>query len=218
MAHIAPLIRIFVSSTFADFQAERDALQDRVFPALRHYALSKGARFLPIDLRWGVSEAAAVDQQTVRICMEEIHRCQKASPSFNFVALLGDRYGSRLLPESIPQTDFDPLARVLTASDQRLVGDWYELDTNALPAAYVLRPRIGREAAWSVEQPKIQALLVTAAQQVAVSSQTRLALAASVTEREMDQGIFQMATPDAHALCFLRTLSGAVETIPSSFS
>ncbi len=210
MAYIAPLIRVFVSSTFADFHEERNALQDRVFPALRHYARSKGARFLPIDLRWGVSEAAILEQQTIRICFEEIHRCQDASPTFNFIALLGDRYGSRLLPETISQADLDILLAFLGPAEQELIGSWYILDTNALRPEYVLRPRQGLEAAWSTEQSRMQHALERAVQHISISPETYLALTASVTEREIDEGIFQRATVN-HAVCFMRHLTGIPE-------
>jgi hypothetical protein len=56
--------RLFVSSTFADFSAERELLQSKVFPALDAYCAAKGHQFYPIDLRWGVNEEAQLDQGT----------------------------------------------------------------------------------------------------------------------------------------------------------
>ena len=85
--------RIFVSSTFSDLKAERNALQERVFPRLRDLCQQHGARFQVIDLRWGVSEEASLDQQAMKICLGEIERCQKVTPRPNFIVLLGDRYG-----------------------------------------------------------------------------------------------------------------------------
>ncbi len=46
-------IRFFLSSTFADFQTERNVLQQRVFPELRTLCAESGFRLQPIDLRWG---------------------------------------------------------------------------------------------------------------------------------------------------------------------
>ncbi len=83
--------RVFVSSTFSDFVAERDALRERVWPRLRDYYVSHGARFQEVDLRWGVSEEAAVDQQTMNICLEELERCHAASSRPNFLVLMGNR-------------------------------------------------------------------------------------------------------------------------------
>jgi len=80
MAQTSRTFRIFVSSTFSDLKAERNALQEKVFPRLRDLAVAHGCRFQAIDLRWGVSEEAALDQQTMKICLGEIARCQQTSP------------------------------------------------------------------------------------------------------------------------------------------
>ena len=66
--------RVFVSSTFADLKAERDALAERVFPRLRELCWQNGARFQAVDLRWGVSSEASLDQRAMLICLEELRR------------------------------------------------------------------------------------------------------------------------------------------------
>jgi hypothetical protein len=68
---------VFVSSTFSDLKAERNALQEKVFPRLRKMCAAHGCNFQAIDLRWGVSEEAALDQRTMRICLKEIERCHR---------------------------------------------------------------------------------------------------------------------------------------------
>ena len=45
------IFHIFVSSTFGDLKAERDALQERVFSKLRELCMEHGCRFQAIDLR-----------------------------------------------------------------------------------------------------------------------------------------------------------------------
>ena len=60
--------RVFVSSTFEDLKAERDALQRYVFPRLADLCATRNARFQAIDLRWGVSEEASLDQRAIPIC------------------------------------------------------------------------------------------------------------------------------------------------------
>jgi len=77
MATTSRTFRVFVSSTFSDLKAERNALQQYVFPRLRELCLRHGCRFQAIDLRWGVSEEAGLDQQTMKICLREIARCQE---------------------------------------------------------------------------------------------------------------------------------------------
>jgi hypothetical protein len=91
MATPSRTFRVFVSSTFADLKAERDALQERVFPRLRELCQQHGARFQAIDLRWGVSEEAGADQQTMSTCLEELRRCQRVTPRPSFIVLLGKR-------------------------------------------------------------------------------------------------------------------------------
>ena len=65
-ANPSRVFRLFVSSTFSDMLKERDALQENVFPRLRQLCEQHGARFQAVDLRWGVTEAAAQNQTTMQ--------------------------------------------------------------------------------------------------------------------------------------------------------
>ena len=96
------IFRVFVSSTFSDLVVERDALQSKVYPRLAALCKAHGASFQAVDLRWGVSEQAAEDQRTMRICLGEIDRCREQTPYPNFILLMGDRYGWQPIPELIP--------------------------------------------------------------------------------------------------------------------
>lgn len=69
------IIRLFVSSTFSDFKAERTLLLYDIFPALRDLCRQEGFRFQPIDLRWGVSQEAGKVGRTLAICFEELRHC-----------------------------------------------------------------------------------------------------------------------------------------------
>ena len=51
MPQAARTFRIFVSSTFSDMKAERNALQERVFPRLRELCAVHGTHFQANDLR-----------------------------------------------------------------------------------------------------------------------------------------------------------------------
>lgn len=81
-------LRIFVSSTFRDMQAERDALAARTFPKLRAIAEKGGRGLQEIDLRWGVTEEEAQTGEVTDICLDEIDACRPF-----FVLMLGERYG-----------------------------------------------------------------------------------------------------------------------------
>jgi telomerase protein component 1 len=46
-------VRVFISSTFRDMQAERDHLVRVVFPRLRARLEPHRIHFVDVDLRWG---------------------------------------------------------------------------------------------------------------------------------------------------------------------
>jgi len=123
MAQASETFRIFVSSTFSDLKEERNALQKQVFPKLRALCMQHGCRFQAVDLRRGVREEAALDQQTMKICLEEIARCQRVTPRPNFIVLLGDRYGWRPLPAEIAADEFEEILRCLPTG-QEMVSDF----------------------------------------------------------------------------------------------
>jgi len=90
MTGISRTFRVFVSSTFNDFINERNALQENVFPKLEKLCKKEGFSFQAVDLRWGVSKQAAINQETMKICLDEIKRSQEVSPKPNFIVLLGN--------------------------------------------------------------------------------------------------------------------------------
>ncbi|MCK4943271.1 MAG: DUF4062 domain-containing protein, partial [Candidatus Aminicenantes bacterium] len=89
-------IRVFVSSTFRDMQAEREELVKRIFPQLRKLCESRNVTFTEVDLRWGISDEQKAEGKVLPICLAEIQRCQPY-----FIGLLGERYG--WIPKEISQ-------------------------------------------------------------------------------------------------------------------
>ena len=88
-------IRVFISSTFQDMQAERDHLVKFVFPELRRLCESRGVTWGEVDLRWGVTDEQKAEGKVLPLCLEEIKRCRPY-----FIGLLGERYG--WIPEAVP--------------------------------------------------------------------------------------------------------------------
>ena len=84
-------IRVFLSSTFRDMEAERNYLMTSVFPDIRRYCSERQVSFTEIDLRWGITEEESKQGRTVEICLDEINRCRKYPPFF--IGFLGERYG-----------------------------------------------------------------------------------------------------------------------------
>ncbi|HEX2120633.1 MAG TPA: DUF4062 domain-containing protein [Thermoanaerobaculia bacterium] len=193
--------RVFVSSTFSDLKAERNALQQYVFPRLRELCARHGCRFQAIDLRWGVRDEAALDQQTMRICIEEIHRCQRTSRRPNFIVLLGDRYGWAPLPAAVREDEFEALVREDTAGDVR---QWYRRDDNNVPVVYRLLPRTGEFAAASRWSPIEQRLRQAFERAFA----TRLM---SATEQEIAEGVDRAPDAADHVFAFVRDIDNLNE-------
>ncbi len=149
-----PIIRLFVSSTFSDLMAERNALARDVFPKLEHHCALRGFQFEAIDLRWGVPSEAGRDHRTMRICFEELRRAQDVSPRPNFLVLLGDRYGWQPLAEWADENEFGKLTEAAVELDNNALRDpqspdsasqvlatWYRRDNNACPVRFLLRSR-----------------------------------------------------------------------------
>jgi WD40 repeat protein len=202
------IIRLFVSSTFADFSAERTLLQQDIFPALRDLCRQEGFRFQPIDMRWGVSQEAGKIGRTLAICFEELRRCQQLSPDFNLLILLGDRYGSRLLPESIPAEQYARLAPRFTPSMQALFEEVYAEDRNARPYEYVLRPRDGERASWEAAVAEtLRGALAQACEQAGFSADEALPYVASTTHQEIWRGLLAKGCDPTSAMCALRTFT-----------
>jgi len=235
--------RVFVSSTFEDLKAERDALQHDVFPRLRKLCEENGARFQAIDLRWGVRDEAALDQQTMEICLREIERCQQTGIKPNFIVLLGDRYGWRPLPARIEAGEFERILSVASEDERRLLlceenqpaaGEgWYCKDDNAAPAEYILRPRALSVAAVAPEEEKLAARLREAGAWKAAEDALRKIFCsaierlgwpaddprrtkyeASATHQEILKGLGQSEEDRKHVFAFLRTPAPGAEEDP----
>lgn len=84
---------IFISSTFADMQAERDHLKQIVFPRVEEELEKRRIKLEIVDLRWGV-DTTSIEQENgreatvLKVCLDEIIRCRPFC-----IGLLGDRYG-----------------------------------------------------------------------------------------------------------------------------
>lgn len=80
-------LRLFISSTFIDMNAERNALT-RIFPQIRELCNKRDVEFVPLDLRWGITEEAAKEGRVVETCLREIDDSRPF-----FIGVVGDRYG-----------------------------------------------------------------------------------------------------------------------------
>jgi tetratricopeptide (TPR) repeat protein len=82
------VVRVFISSTFRDFQEERRLLVNEVFPELRRRARERFVDVIEVDLRWGITQDESERGETLPICLREIERSRPY-----FIGMLGERYG-----------------------------------------------------------------------------------------------------------------------------
>ena len=164
-----------------------------------------------------MSEEAGRDQQTMAICLDEVQRCQKASPKPNFIVLLGDRYGWCPLPASIEALEFEEITARLSDEERALLvfdearpeegNGWYRRDANAVPVAYRLRERKvvidegasdeqeqaakdAEEASWRKLEPCLRDALRKAIDELgwAPDDERRIKYETSATEQEILRG------------------------------
>ncbi len=82
------VVRVFVSSTFKDFEDERKILASVVFPQLREMFADRGISIVAIDLRWGLTNEVIEQQGLIDACLREIDFCS------DFFGMLGARRGT----------------------------------------------------------------------------------------------------------------------------
>jgi WD40 repeat protein len=220
---------VFISSPFNDFKEEREALRRRVFPCLARFCRERGARFSPVDLRYGISEEASADQSAMQVCLMEIDRCRKLTPSPNFLLLLGERYGTRPLPTEIPEAEYAEIRALFTlpgvpSKNLRLLDSWYfnGKDENAVPAVYRLASRkeraVGRDA-WKKIECDLSEILGKAVEILGYPEDKRRKYTASATELEVaHRGLLGEAYRDhlAGAFAFFRTIENLPDDVRAS--
>lgn len=84
------MLRVFVSSTFRDFQTERDYIRNTVQPELSDALKKHGIGFSFTDLRWGInteSEDEENEKKVLSVCINEIKRAKPYT-----IVLLGELF------------------------------------------------------------------------------------------------------------------------------
>ena len=187
--------RLFISSTFNDFIEERNILNDVIFTTIDDFCQSKGYNFQIIDLRWGVNNESALNQNTLAICLDEVKRCRTLSPKPNFLILAGERYGWIPLPAKIAARDFKELMATAQECDRVLISEWYLLDENELEGEYYLKIRSGEyvdDANWQAKEKELyEALLRCVSSKPNINAEYINRLTSSATEQEILEGLLE---------------------------
>lgn len=107
---------VFISSNFADMQAECDHLFKFVLPELEERLRKRRHNLEWVDLRMGVATASLAEDearelQVLKVCLSEVRRCRPF-----LIVLLGDRYGS------MPPADRITAAAIEESFDAEVAG------------------------------------------------------------------------------------------------
>jgi hypothetical protein len=197
-------IRVFISSTFKDMQAERDHLVRFVFPRVREKLLARRLRLVDVDLRWGVT----VDQDAFDLCMREIELCRP-----RFLCMLGGRYGwvpplrtvdSRVMDQIL---DSDSAAGALTSAEREAIERLYARDAGF----YRLREKPNAKA--EVEQYNSDGNLAVAVFQRAELPEAQ----SSITAAEVVHGALDHLDEPLFRFFYFRDPT-ATDAIPDSYA
>lgn len=127
-------ISVFISSTFADMQAERDYLKTYVFPELQEKLRPHHISLQIIDLRMGVGGILEEDEQQreseiLKVCINEIKR----SKPF-FIAILGERYGWIPPKEAVERlkNSMNQIDNVLLSKEEQISVTAMEIEMGAI--------------------------------------------------------------------------------------
>lgn len=192
---IQKTFRLFISSTFSDFIKERELLNEKIFYVVKSHCQKYGYDFQLIDLRWGVNTESALNQKTLKICIDEVKRCKSMSPRPNFLVMLGDRYGWIPLPYNIEASEYLKIYNICSKTEREKLDEWYAYDTNALVPEYVILPRKGEfedESVWNEKEQELRSILISRAEQLNFSEEKMSKYITSATEQEIAEGILKL--------------------------
>ena len=94
------MLKLFVSSTFSDMQAERDIIRNIVIPKIQEHVRKIGQEISLVDFRWGITSDTDDETESMSkilsVCVNEIANCKPF-----FILLIGNKYGTIPSPEAI---------------------------------------------------------------------------------------------------------------------
>ena len=201
--------RLFISSTFSDFILERNILNDEIFPIVDDYCQQRGYNFQLIDLRWGVNNESALNQNTIAICLDEVKRCRTLSPKPNFLVMAGERYGWIPLPAKISKNDFYEIMSVATSEEKEIITEWYILDENEIGGEFYLKTRSGKyvddELWFQTESDVYNALKNCVVNKLNMSEEKVRLITSSATEQEIFEGLLDYKGISNNTIAVFRT-------------
>ncbi|CAL1528321.1 unnamed protein product [Lymnaea stagnalis] len=116
------VVNLYIASGTSDFEAERAFLQEHLYPKLREHYKQLGHELRILDLHWGFKDSMWDDHKVPEVIKRAIAKAQQSSLGTNFVIMIGQKYGNRLLPAEIPRADFEAIHKA--AGNYRTTQTW----------------------------------------------------------------------------------------------
>ncbi|XP_071945133.1 TPR repeat-containing protein DDB_G0287407-like [Antedon mediterranea] len=122
-------VRIFVSSTFRDFHAEREVLVKEVFSDLRQWCEKRRLHLVECDLRWGVPKDTTAEE-TLRTCLGEIDRCYQDNIMPFFLNMTCARCGWIPTDKEVPDSVYSEYRWIkgLSVTEMEIIHGAYRKD------------------------------------------------------------------------------------------
>ncbi|KAK6972688.1 NACHT domain- and WD repeat-containing protein 1-like isoform x3 [Biomphalaria glabrata] len=133
------VVNVYVASGPSDFEAERTFFQENLFPKLREFYLQRGQEIRILDLHWGFKDTIWDDHKIPKIIHKTIEKTRKSKFGLNFVALVGQKYGPKVLPEEIPKDDYEAIYAAALAYREE------QLRLNSIKMSHIEAQRAQRE-------------------------------------------------------------------------
>ncbi|XP_059150871.1 uncharacterized protein LOC131937445 isoform X2 [Physella acuta] len=103
------VVHLYIAAEVSDSDAERNMLQEVLYPRLRDLYRERGHELRVYDLQWGFKDVLSDDHGVPEVLRKSIARTQEAPFGINFMIILGEKFGAQVLPQQIPKDDFDAI-------------------------------------------------------------------------------------------------------------
>ncbi|KAH9519366.1 hypothetical protein Btru_075353, partial [Bulinus truncatus] len=109
------VVSFYVASGPSDFDAERSFLQENLYPRLREYYLERGHEIRILDLHWGFKDTIWDDHSISHVIHRTITKSQETKFGINFLVLVGQKCGPKIIPAEIRKEDFEAIMSAASA-------------------------------------------------------------------------------------------------------
>ncbi|XP_052705223.1 uncharacterized protein LOC128180999 isoform X4 [Crassostrea angulata] len=99
-------VSLYISAGFTDTEAERSTFLEKVYPELRTHCREHGFELQIHDLHWGLRDDSTEDHSLPSMCLNYLRKCQTSTSGGIVLVVLGNKYGSYILPSVIPVDEF----------------------------------------------------------------------------------------------------------------